>query len=156
SMGRFPGTVLNHYPVNRRTISGYPVQSLNTDNRTRVRMLQSITFNNFKALRDVELPLTPFTLLMGPNGSGKSTVLEGLRKVCRHESVRSLASIATVGADLSSDWPVRITLNWGNPFQGLQIIGCWNQEGTFQQRLVKSADLSSETFDQSQAQKKLA
>jgi predicted ATPase len=42
-------------------------------------MLKSIRFQNFRALRDVDLPLGPFTLIIGPNGSGKSTVLHALR-----------------------------------------------------------------------------
>ena len=31
---------------------------------------------NYRALRDVELRLEPFTILLGPNGSGKSTVFD--------------------------------------------------------------------------------
>ena len=41
-------------------------------------MIESITFKNFKALRDCTLPLGRFTLLIGPNGSGKSTLLQGI------------------------------------------------------------------------------
>ena len=46
-------------------------------------LLKSITFKNFKALRDATLPLSPFTLIVGPNGSGKSTVLDSLREFQR-------------------------------------------------------------------------
>ncbi|MCB9796731.1 MAG: AAA family ATPase [Alphaproteobacteria bacterium] len=45
-------------------------------------MIDRIRFQNFKALRDVEVPLSPFTVLVGPNASGKSSVLEGLRLMC--------------------------------------------------------------------------
>src|SRR3954447_10875743 len=44
-------------------------------------MIQSLRFKNYRVLRDAELPLGPFTLLVGPNGSGKSTVLHALRSV---------------------------------------------------------------------------
>ncbi len=42
-------------------------------------MIESIHFENFKALRDSTLPLGPCNILVGPNGSGKSTVLQALR-----------------------------------------------------------------------------
>lgn len=38
--------------------------------------LLTLQVQNFKALADVTLPLSPLTVLVGPNGSGKSTVLE--------------------------------------------------------------------------------
>jgi predicted ATPase len=54
-------------------------------------MIQSLQFKNYRVLRDAELPLGPFTLLVGPNGSGKSTVLHALR------SLRTLAESNDVG-----------------------------------------------------------
>ncbi|MCK6484230.1 MAG: AAA family ATPase [Phycisphaerae bacterium] len=44
-----------------------------------IPIIEAIEFTNFKALRNAELPLSQFTLIVGPNGSGKSTVLQGLR-----------------------------------------------------------------------------
>jgi predicted ATPase len=59
-------------------------------------MFKSIRFQNFKVLRDTELPLGRFTLIVGPNGSGKSTALEALKRVAYGENIdfnvfRSLA-----------------------------------------------------------------
>ncbi len=45
-------------------------------------IVESVEFENFKALRAAKLPLKPFTLLLGPNGSGKTSALEGLKMVC--------------------------------------------------------------------------
>ena len=45
-------------------------------------MLDSIQFQNFKALRDATLPLGPFTLLVGPNGSGKEDGSPGAPTRC--------------------------------------------------------------------------
>lgn len=49
-------------------------------------MIRSVRFENFRCLREVDLSLTPMTVLMGPSGSGKTSVLEGLqyRMSCEH------------------------------------------------------------------------
>lgn len=41
-------------------------------------MIETVSFKNFKALRDVIVPLERFTVLVGPNASGKTSVLQGL------------------------------------------------------------------------------
>lgn len=41
-------------------------------------MIERISFQNFKALRDVTVPLAPLTLIVGPNASGKTSILEGM------------------------------------------------------------------------------
>jgi predicted ATPase len=43
-----------------------------------IESIESIHFENFKALRDSTLSLGPCNILVGPNGSGKSTVLQAL------------------------------------------------------------------------------
>jgi predicted ATPase len=44
-------------------------------------MLEKVGFKNFLALRDVEIDLEPFTVIVGPNSSGKSTILDGIRRI---------------------------------------------------------------------------
>jgi AAA15 family ATPase/GTPase len=44
-------------------------------------MLQKVGFQNFLALRNVELTLEPFTVIVGPNASGKSSILEGIQRI---------------------------------------------------------------------------
>jgi len=41
-------------------------------------MIQTVSFKNFKALRDLTISLERFTVLVGPNASGKTSVLQGL------------------------------------------------------------------------------
>lgn len=41
-------------------------------------VFDALTLHNFKAFRDITIPLTPLTLLSGMNGSGKSTTLQAL------------------------------------------------------------------------------
>ena len=60
-------------------------------------MIESIEFTNFKALRNVTLPLAPFTLLLGPNGSGKTTVLQALRHIAALPATDGNVTIAQVG-----------------------------------------------------------
>jgi predicted ATPase len=54
-----------------------------------IESIESIHFENFKALRDSTLPLGPCNILVGPNGSGKSTVLRAL-DILREYAERSL------------------------------------------------------------------
>jgi len=41
-------------------------------------MLKSVHIQNFRSLRDVELPFKPLTIIVGPNASGKSNCLQAL------------------------------------------------------------------------------
>jgi AAA15 family ATPase/GTPase len=58
-------------------------------------MITRFGVKNFKALRDVELELTPLHVLIGPNDSGKTSILQALAAVCR--SVDFKLSLAFVG-----------------------------------------------------------
>lgn len=46
-------------------------------------MLTKASFDNFKALKRVDIDLTPFTVIVGKNGSGKTSVLQGIHDVCQ-------------------------------------------------------------------------
>ncbi len=46
-------------------------------------MIQSFHVQNFKALRDVTLELTPIHVLIGPNDSGKTSLLQAIAALCR-------------------------------------------------------------------------
>ena len=45
-------------------------------------MIQRITIRNFKAIKELIVDFTPFTVLIGENSSGKSTVLQALDLLC--------------------------------------------------------------------------
>src|SRR6202453_3356747 len=46
-------------------------------------MIHAVRFRNFKALRDVEIELDRFTVLVGPTAWGKTSALEGLHHLTR-------------------------------------------------------------------------
>lgn len=46
-------------------------------------MITRFRVKNYKALRDVELDLTPIHVLIGPNDTGKTSLLEAMRALCR-------------------------------------------------------------------------
>lgn len=45
---------------------------------TRQARLLSLRIKNYRAIKDLDLTLTPLTVLLGPNGSGKSTIFDVL------------------------------------------------------------------------------
>ena len=46
-------------------------------------MIKKLRVKNFKALRDIEIELTPIHVLIGPNDSGKTSILDALAALCR-------------------------------------------------------------------------
>ena len=76
-------------------------------------MIKSIKFQNFKALRDAELPLGPFTLIVGPNGSGKSTVMQALHFAQEpgHPQYR-LDKLLSIGVPRTPDTHVGVSIHW--------------------------------------------
>lgn len=46
-------------------------------------MITQFRVQNYKALRDVTLDLTPIHVLIGPNDSGKTSILEAIAALCR-------------------------------------------------------------------------
>jgi predicted ATPase len=44
-------------------------------------VIASIAFRNFKALRNTQVALLPFNLVIGPNGSGKTSLIEALLRL---------------------------------------------------------------------------
>lgn len=46
-------------------------------------MIKRLRVKNFKALRDIEIELTPIHVLIGPNDTGKTSILDALAALCR-------------------------------------------------------------------------
>ena len=85
-------------------------------------------FRNFKVLRDTQLPLGRFTLIVGPNGSGKSTVMQALCAVGQ-PGRGGLGQVETLGFIPMDTETVEVILHWGGAYEGVVTITRWAPGG---------------------------
>src|SRR5258708_29496702 len=92
-------------------------------------MIQKLRIENEKALRDVQLELTPVPVFIGPNDSGKTSILEAVAALCRstdhplkeafsgswsglslvsHGAVKPVITLASDGDARESHWHYRL------------------------------------------------
>jgi predicted ATPase len=78
-------------------------------------MITQVRFQNFKALKNAELKLGAFNVIVGPNGSGKSSVLQGLELLANPNAllINNWQQVATVGMGPNSV-SVKADLKLGN------------------------------------------
>ncbi len=83
-------------------------------------MITRLRIKNFKALRDVEVQLTPIHVLIGPNDSGKTSILDALAALCRsvdHDLAEAFSG-SWKGTELASNGqhgvPVSIAADFEN------------------------------------------
>ncbi len=86
-------------------------------------MLESITFKNFRALRDCTLPLGPVTVLVGPNGAGKSSALRGIKSLASPEVYWPHDRSAQAQLTLE---PTRLEGEWASGSDRIRLIRQWN------------------------------
>lgn len=91
-------------------------------------MIESIQFENFKALRDAKLSLGRFTLIVGPNGSGKSTALQAL-KTSHVPSSYQYEHLVHVSADAGPRHNPLIRIAWDEPDKGFSTEALWLPDG---------------------------
>jgi energy-coupling factor transporter ATP-binding protein EcfA2 len=78
-------------------------------------MIRHVSFRNFKALREVEVPLERLTVIVGPNSSGKTSILQGLAflldvasKPADHANRYAVMQLRTKGVTDSLEVSVRL------------------------------------------------
>src|SRR5260221_234493 len=76
------------------------------------RMIERIRFQNFKVLKNAELKLGPFNVIVGPNGSGKSTALQGLESLAEPQRFQFRQLVTT-----------------GSGAQEVTVDALWNPQG---------------------------
>src|SRR6266699_278868 len=89
-------------------------------------MIESIKFENFKALRDTTLPLSQFTLIVGPNGSGKSTALKAMAAFANPSDFQ-LNRIRTI--TIQRGIAVKLTGIWSEPNNRCKFQATWSESG---------------------------
>ena len=115
-------------------------------------MVNSITFENFRGLKKLELPeLSQITLLTGRNNAGKSSVLEGLF-LLKKPSPRSFALLnhlrgMSPALDSVKLWePSFYNLDAGNL---LRISGQVNHKAVFVEYVKNNTFIPADSFDDS-------
>jgi predicted ATPase len=80
-------------------------------------VIASVVFRNFKALRQTQLTLAPFNLVLGPNGSGKTSLIQALLRLRQ----RAVLPLAEEGSN-EDERPeaAEISFRFNPPFDGLE------------------------------------
>lgn len=79
-------------------------------------VIASVSFRNFKALRNASVRLTPFNLVVGPNGSGKTSLIQALTHL---RSLSALTISATQRTPTAGD--AEIEFNFFPPNDTLNV-----------------------------------
>jgi len=109
-------------------------------------MFEWIEFQNYKALRKTNLPLSRFTLIVGANGSGKSTALNAITALANPrrwpaDDIRTAGVPASESVHLMAKWvedkgAYRFTSQWTPEGNGPLIKPIGRQEMGFTERLA--------------------
>ena len=109
-------------------------------------MFEWIEFQNYKALRKANLPLSRFTLIVGANGSGKSTALNAITALANPrkwlaDAIRTAGVPASESVQLTAKWvedkgAYRFTSQWTPGGKGPLIKPIDRQEMGFTERLA--------------------
>lgn len=86
--------------------------------------IRSIYFRNFKVLRETQLPVGPFTLLIGPNGSGKSTAIKAFHYMAAGGSYHARQLVSAGVAPMGRP-AVALGVEFLRPYEGLKLRFEW-------------------------------
>lgn len=93
-------------------------------------VIASVSFRNFKALRNASVRLAPFNLIVGPNGSGKTSLIESclmLRQLARLPAIET-PSPRDPEAERGDNAP-EVTFRFTAPYDGWEVLmGCASED----------------------------
>ncbi len=122
-------------------------------------MLEKIKFKNFKALKNAELNLGRFNLIVGPNGSGKSTVIQSLDALKQphkyyYNSIKNILDSGVNNSLLSIDYTINIKnkiytyiINWNIEGSPVKEIGLDNKNVGSNEVLSYTQHIQTYQFD---------
>jgi len=102
-------------------------------------MITEIRYKNFKALRDVTLPLGRFTLIVGANGTGKTTAMNSLN-ILKNPDKPSWREIASVDSNADGN----TVISWVT--ENIIYHETWNSKG-YVNRYEKNESTSQNTHE---------
>jgi energy-coupling factor transporter ATP-binding protein EcfA2 len=111
-------------------------------------MIETLSVQNFRALRNVRIGLEPLTVLVGPNASGKSSVLDAIRRLTlvgeknllqifgtdeEQHALRTRGSTGPIGLELEGKWhgvsgTAKLSLQVDRPPPIATIESAWGAE----------------------------
>src|ERR1700722_10771421 len=103
-----------------------------------IEVIKKVRIQNFKCLRDIEVELGPFNVVIGLNDSGKSSFIQALQRLKPAEKVQvSLADVWQKDPDLS----IKLTANGvaGSEFE--YFLELLPSGGVYPQRLQFGGNL---------------
>jgi len=114
------GRIRARHPENAPAIvSRNPGVALPVCRQQRARVIASVAFRNFRALRSARLELGLFNLLIGPNGSGKTSLIDAILRL------RSLAESTPQSLADASPEREEIAFQFSPPHDGtVARLGC--------------------------------
>lgn len=80
-------------------------------------MIASVAFRRFKALRNAQVRLTPFNLVLGPNGSGKTSLIEALQHL---RTLSQLPPMDPTTAHVTENGPSMV-FQFTPPYEHLEV-----------------------------------
>ena len=84
-------------------------------------MIASVTFRNFKALRNASVQLGAFNLVLGPNGSGKTSLIEALLHLRTLSKLPPADALTSPALGVTPDLTFRFTA----PYEDVEVrLGC--------------------------------
>jgi len=80
-------------------------------------VISSIAFRNFRALRNTQVRLVPFNVVIGPNGSGKTSLIEAVMRL----STLSKLGLGTGEVETKLPGGPEIDVTFDEPFAGVVV-----------------------------------